>query len=86
MGLLQPRSVAWSPVFVGEGGTRFCVLAIGTKGGRVWLWRYRLPRVSLDPQRNAEFSNLTLVSQLQIIWTFLASLPAVGKRISVGVT
>ena len=72
VGLLQPRSVAWSPVFAGEGGARFCVLAVGTKSGRVWLWRYRLPRVSPDPQRNSEFSNLALVrqSQLQTVHEF----------------
>ena len=25
-------------------GSHFAMLALGTKGGKVWLWRYRLPR------------------------------------------
>ena len=46
--------VAWSPMWVQADGSseadgsnakavRHAMLAVGTKSGRVWLWRYRLP-------------------------------------------
>jgi hypothetical protein len=34
--------VAWSPVW-GEAGCRHAMIAVSTKSGRVWLWRYHLP-------------------------------------------
>jgi hypothetical protein len=37
-------SVAWSPAARDARGGRFCMLAVGTKEGRVWLWRCALPR------------------------------------------
>lgn len=45
--------VAWSPMWAveahgssGQGGqqpARYAMLSVGTKSGRVWLFRYRLP-------------------------------------------
>jgi len=61
VGVIQPRSVAWSPVFPGKGGG-FSVLAVGSKGGRVWLWRYHLTKISSEPPFNSEAANLELVS------------------------
>ena len=34
--------VAWSPAWK-EGSARYAMVAVSTKAGRVWLWRYRLP-------------------------------------------
>jgi len=61
VGMLQPRSVAWSPVYRGEGGA-FAMLAVGSKGGRVWLWRYRLPQIEPNPPFNSEAANIQLVN------------------------
>ena len=55
LGLLASTSAAWSPVCCcptapsqpeeqGRAGRAFAVLAVGTKAGRVWLWRYWLPQ------------------------------------------
>lgn len=41
-------SAAWSPVVSGD-NVRFAILAVGTKAGRIWLWKYTLPKeVSLN--------------------------------------
>ena len=34
--------VAWSPAW-GKGSSRHAMVAVSTKAGRVWLWRYHLP-------------------------------------------
>ncbi|CAL8467664.1 g7202 [Coccomyxa elongata] len=55
--------VAWSPLCTSQGASawKFCVLAVGTKSGRVWLWRYRMPSIySLADQDTVE-ANLALV-------------------------
>lgn len=38
---LSSISCAWSPILNDQNDMRFSLLAVGTKEGRVWLWRYR---------------------------------------------
>lgn len=66
--LMQPTCVAWSPLLAstaGRPGRRpaFCMLAAGTRNGRVWLWRYSPPLLSLRPSPEDEASGFQLVSK-----------------------
>lgn len=58
--------VAWSPLSTSQGTSarRFCVLAVGTKSGRVWLWRYRMPSSYSLADQDAVDANFALVSTL----------------------
>ncbi len=57
--------VAWSPVCftAGANAARFSILAVGTKSGRLWLWRYRMPEsFSLKEARDLVDHSFSLVS------------------------
>ncbi|BDA42682.1 probable protein AGENET DOMAIN (AGD)-CONTAINING P1 at N-terminal half [Coccomyxa sp. Obi] len=60
---MSALQVAWSPLCTSQGASawKYCVLAVGTKSGRVWLWRYRMPSsYSLADQDTVE-ANFALV-------------------------
>ena len=54
------NSVATAGNSAGNGS--FAILAVGTKAGRLWLWRYRPPRLALAADLSAESKCLQMVS------------------------
>ncbi len=62
------KQVAWSPVFQAAGCSQvYAMLAVGTKSGRVWLWRYQMPS-SFAPSGRAQQS--TVVSSFALVRLF----------------
>ena len=58
--------VAWSPAW-GEGSDRYAMVAVSTKAGRVWLWRYHLPaEYSAASESRSLADKFTLVPDLPL--------------------
>lgn len=65
--LLQATCVGWSPFTAAREGAaaisgQMCMVAVGTRAGRVWLWRYTPPPPTLFPAEDEESKRLELVS------------------------
>lgn len=54
--------VAWSAVW-GEGSSRCAMIAVSTKAGRVWLWRFRLPS-----EYSATAEKKSLADRFTLVW------------------
>lgn len=54
--------VAWSPAWA-EGPSRYAMVAVSTKSGRVWLWRYHLPS-----QYSAAAKGNSLAQRFTLVW------------------
>ena len=66
MAMSSLMQVAWSPAW-GEGPSRYAMVAVSTKAGRVWLWRYNLPsEYSAAADGNSLAQRFTLVRILFI--------------------
>ena len=70
--LLSATCIAWSPIVAtandsaatagaSAGTGSFALLAVGTKAGRVWLWRYRPPQLAVAADLFAECKCLQMV-------------------------
>ncbi len=62
--LLIPTCVAWSPVIQSPATAGFAMLAVGTRAGWVWLWKYTLPALACQPPSKCEAESLQLVRDL----------------------
>ena len=43
------------------------MLAVGSQAGKVWIWRYRAPKPSLEPAHDAEAAGLQLVRSSRLL-------------------